>query len=501
MCPIVSERAIGAGPLIRIAAALAAVFVSMALSLGLVTDVQGVAINTILLLGYLYLECSALFRCGRRLFWINPVVVASVFTFILSFGVTNFIYSMPIDILEALKLAPAVTPWMNKMMFLVILAACAMWAGYASQFATKLAQKMRQSKPLAKILIKSVSVNRSAIYLALGISVAARLVQISLGVYGYSADYDQLIAGAAYREYLSMAESLGKLALVAAAIQCFAPAVPRLKDILLLLVITLFEVAFGFLGGFKSQVVMPFIVLAVVHYSQRNRFPRWFIPVVIGSLLLAYAVIEPFRKARVADVGFVGTDIASIASTMATAKSSPSVDMIVVPSPVLSILSRFNLTWIASLGLEYAETRELPQGSPAFLTNLLLSPAYAVIPRTLWPSKPLETTGLWYTNEVMGLDIVSATGMSPFTYLYFAGGTLAVVLGFFMVGVVQRGLFEGLLHFGGGGMIVFLGLLPFLGNIDSAFNSFFMSIIRYAPALIIAQYFILDRSSLARKIN
>lgn len=489
------------GPIPRFMAAFVAVALSILLSTGAITDVQCLFFYTLLLLVYLYVECSTVYRGGNRLFWLNPVVMASVFTFVLGFGITNFIYSMPIDILESLKLTPVVTPWMNKVMLLVILGACAMWAGYASKSAAGLVARVEQSKLLKRLIVKSVRVNRPVIYASLAISLVARLIEIKLGVYGYSADYDQLISGAAYREYLSMAESLGKLALVAAAIQCFASVIPTWRDRALLFVITLYEVVFGFLGGFKSQVVMPVVILAIVHYSQRNRFPRWFIPVAVISLLAAYAVIEPFRKARVADVGFVGTDISNIASTMATAKNNASVEMVVVPSPVLSILSRLNLTWIASLGVEYADKHKLPPGSPNFMVNILLSPAYAVIPRAIWPGKPLETTGLWYTNEVMGLDIVSATGMSPFTYLYFAGGTVAVLIGFFVVGVVQRGLFEGLVQFGGGGMIIFLGLLQFLGTIDSVFTSFLMSIIRYAPALIIAQYFILDRSALARKIN
>src|SRR5205823_596759 len=155
----------------------------------------------------------------------------------------------------------------------------------------------------------------------------------------------------------------------------------------------------------------------------------------------------------------------------------------------LSFLARMNLTYVASLGIEYAANNELPEDGPQFLNDIILAPAHAVVPRLLWESKPLQNIGGWYTNEVMGLDFSSSTGMSPFTYLNFAGGPLAVILGFLAVGILQRGLFDGLRTFGGGGLIVLFGLLGTLGNVDSAFNTFFVGIIRFLPLLVVAQYF------------
>src|SRR5207244_2606393 len=127
---------------------------------------------------------------------------------------------------------------------------------------------------------------------------AARLLEIKLGVFGYSSTYDQLIDAANYREYLSMAASLGDVALVAAAMQCFAAVRSRLPDRLLVWLIVGYEVCFGFLSGFKSAVIMPFIIVAVVYYSQRKRFPRWLVPSLALGLVVAYGVIEPFRLAR-----------------------------------------------------------------------------------------------------------------------------------------------------------------------------------------------------------
>lgn len=44
------------------------------------------------------------------------------------------------------------------------------------------------------------------------------------------------------------------------------------------------------------------------------------------------------------------------------------------------------------------------------------------------------------------------------------------------------------------GLIVLCGLLGTLVNIDNAFNSFIINIIRFLPILVVAQYVLLRRS-------
>lgn len=480
---------------LRVLALCLALLIYAALAMDLITNSQGLVAYTLLLLGYLYAEAKNLRAREPHLFWINPVVLASIFTFVMAFGITNVIYFMPEAVVALVGLEPIATPWMNQLMLLVVLGAISMWVGYNSGMGGGMGQMLQRSRVLRKWISPSLRINKPALYACLAISLIAKLWAIKLGVYGYSSTYDQLIAAASYTQYFYMADSLGKLALVGVALQCFAAPRTSRADRRLLWLVLGYEVAFGFLLGMKSAVVMPFIIVGIIYYSQRNRFPRWLIPAVVVGLMAAYAVIEPFRAARNENAGFVGTSLGSIVSTMTSASSVNADDGGERASTALSILARFNMTYIASLGIEYAANNsELPAGSPEFLSNIILAPAHALIPRFLWNSKPLETIGLWYTNQVVGLDLYSSTAMSPFTYLNFAGGPLAVILGFLMVGILQRGLFDGLRHFGGGGLIVLFGLLGTLVNIDNAFNSFFISLIRYLPILVVLQYVLLRRS-------
>jgi hypothetical protein len=98
--------------------------------------------------------------------------------------------------------------------------------------------------------------------------------------------------------------------------------------------------------------------------------------------------------------------------------------------------------------------------------------------------------GTWFGREVLGQNLIAnAVAMSPIGYLYFAGGTVAVVLGFFAAGMFQRALFN-LLRFSVGGAVVYLNILVALAFVENAFYSYFTVQLQMLPVLLLAQYFL-----------
>jgi hypothetical protein len=233
---------------------------------------------------------------------------------------------------------------------------------------------------------------------------------------------------------------------------------------------------------------MPFIIVGLCKYYQQRKFPIWVVGAVFISVVAGYTVIEPFRIIRYQDPGFEGRTVSGIYRSMLDRDSfyEPTRDdLLSIP---LKFISRINLTYVGSLGIEYAEGGALPDGSPDFLKNIFLSPAHAVVPRIVWENKPYQDIGLWYTRVVLGHNTLTSTGMGPFTYLYFAGGIISVLLGFFVVGVVQRTWWDAFFHRGSGSALLFFGMLGTLVVVDSAFDSFFISLFRMTPLLLIVQY-------------
>jgi hypothetical protein len=483
--PLESHGKIQSILIFRIVSVLAAFIVQESITAQALTDRQGFIAYIALLLLYVAVELGALHASRTQPFWICPVVLASLVTFVLGYGITNAIIFFP-------GISPDVTSWMNQLMFLAFLGCVSMWVGYDSTSAGKIGQRIRQMPMLQRSLKTSYRVNAVALWSFLAISLATRLWEMRLGVYGYASDLSQLYALANVRMFLGMADSLGVMALIGVSMQCFAQKDPPAKDRLLLGLVFIYELFFGFLSGFKSSVVMPFVIVGLVYYALKNRIPRMAIVGVLVSVVVAYAVIQPARTARVASGATGGTDVGSIIALGKAGMESGSVPQQMI---FMDVLDRFNVTFVGSQGIEYAALHHpLPPGSPAFLEDILTAPVAAIVPRFLWTGKSIDDKGLWYTVVVRGQNVISASAMGMVTFLNFADGPPAVIIGFLLIGIMQRALFDGFRNRGGGGFIVLFGLLGTIADIKDSFSSLLINSIRMIPILIMVQYIFLRRS-------
>ena len=443
---------------------------------------------TLLLLTYLWFEIVRLRRDHGHRWLLNPVVMCSVMTFVMGYGVTNLLFFVPADQLDPLGLVPEVTPAMVKLMWLALLGAIAMWLGYWSPVAAQLSSPRLAARVYARLLPKTNSLKPLALPVLLCLSVGARLLQIRLGVFGYSSTYDRLIEMGAITQYLSLTASLGRMALVLAALQYYSSGKNRRagKWVLTLLAV---EVAAGVLSGFKSAVVMPFLIVAICNYLRTGKLSKYWAILMFASLIFAYAVIEPFRMARNEDVGVASVSLSNIVVHLIGSSDTGGRAQDAGPTSLLALASRTNQSYIGSFAIAFSdETHSLPAGSPSFLKDILLAPLYAWIPRLIWGGKPVNDLGLWYTQVVLGLNHLSSTAMGPFAYLYFSGGFLAVFLGFFFVGIVQRSLFFLLrptVSHGGG--VVFLVMLAHFAIVDSSFNGVIVALFRDLPLILLLQ--------------
>ncbi len=431
---------------------------------------------------------------------LNPVVAASFGTFVLGYGATNYLYFLPPDEVEMLGFVPEVSPAMVKHIALVFLAALAMWAGYWSPVGKFFVQS-RGLRGLATLIQNRSQKPRDFIIPGMvAISTICRIVAVQQGVFGYSSSYDRLIEAASFTMYLSMGAGLGSGALLLLAFRTFgAQNTPRRGRLGLMVLLTL-EVVWGFMSGFKGQVIVPFVMVAVAQYLVRGRVDRKWILFGATGLVVAYAVIEPFRYLRNHNPDFRGTDVIEIAGALLSARGSVDRSDLRDVSFILSVSARSNLTWVGSFGIELADRGPLDEYAPKFLEDLLLAPIHAIVPRFLWDGKSLFNIGLWYHQDVMGKSTVSSDAMGPVTYLYFAGGTVAVFLGFFFIGVIQRTVFFAIRPWASApGAFFFLGFLYSLSFIDSSFNGIILNLIRFFPLYVLGMMVVFPRASAALK--
>lgn len=442
----------------------------------------------LLVVTYAVLQLALTRRYQRQQWILNPTVQSALFVHVLPTASVLVLTTLPYELQESVGLISLARHWAARYEWLNLIGAVALWTGYWSGVANWLAKVIASSRSLQWVLRPGLALNRGVALTMMAIACGFRLLAVALGVYGYSASYETLIAAGAYTEYLSMASSLGRVALVAASLYYFESR----NGLLLVLFLWCLETAFGVLSGFKSAVILPTIIVGLCYYAERSRIPRWLLPATLAGIFFAYASIEPFRAARNEEYNFDGTSLFSIVDTFSISRDvayerTPTEGTFA--STAVRFLSRTSDVGSAAPGIEYAaKTDILPEGSPDFLKNIFLAPFYSFIPRLLWKGKPINDLGLWYTRAVIGSGTMSSTAMYPVTYLNFAGGALAVFLGFLVVGVIQSALFRGVLSHGGAAVFVTVCTLGFLGHIGSDYYSFFISVLRYVPLMVLLQW-------------
>lgn len=483
-------------PLPRLTSYLAIVafcLIALAFDLSPLLSQSGLLFLAIVGLGILLVgEVTSVARHQAGLWLVNPVVVASFIVFGLGFFLPGIVLLVPIGDPTNTGFPDQIDYWITRHTVLALTAALAMWLGYRLSLGSQIAATV-SSIWSGQVLRQEFFVRPTMVVALYGISVVSRWVLIDQGVYGYSSTTEDLDRTAEYREYLSAGAGLGKLVLVALSLAVANPARPRTAFVTFAFAsVLLIEIGLGVLSGFKSAVVLPLIIAAIAYYVMRKRFSLWMIIAPITAVMVAYAVIEPFRVSRHEDATFEGKSAASIAMLLVDSARGTGTEWELGKIP-LQLLTRSSVVAIGADGIRFADTQELPSDAPAFLADLVLFPMLAFVPRFLWDDKPLQALGAWYNEVVLGNPFLSSVGMGPITYLYFAGGIVGVILGFLIIGIMQRAFFEAFAKKGSGGLLLAIAILPVLGTVDSYVPGGFIWLTRYLAPLLVLQFAIFRR--------
>jgi hypothetical protein len=442
----------------------------------------------LLVIAYAALQVLLVRRHHHEQWLVNPAVQSALFLHLLPTASALLLPFLPPELQAGAGFDLFSDQWAVRYEWLNLVGVLALWTGYWSGVAHWLARAIASSTLLHRVIRPGLSLNIWAALALVLVSTGFRLLSIRLGLYGYSASPERRELAEAYSQYLAMAGDLGKVVLVAVSLATFQGRLGKWP--LLLLLFT--ETAFGVLSGFKSAVLLPSLIVGLSAYAIRGRLPTLLLPSIAVGLFVAYAIIQPFREARFQEFEFDETSVSSIIDTFVASRDAAYTQREPdgpVAKTTASLFVRVSDVASAANGIEFAERWEvLPEGSPAFLRDIVLSPLYSVIPRFIWEDKPLNDVGVWYTQVVMGEGTTSSTAMYPVTYLNFAGGVAAVVLGFLVVGLIQSALFRGVSAHRGAALFVAICLIGSLGHVDSVYYTFFISLIRNVPLLFGLQW-------------
>lgn len=445
---------------------------------------------------YLWWECLSYLRRADAFGLLAPPFLASVMHFYLAYVLPSTATLGDPWILDQFgAYLTSQADQFNQTVFYLSLSAFCMWRGYAAT--RPLAAKLRRRLQSTTLLRRQIE---PALLPVLGLQLlyfAMVAFAISRGVFGFASTLEARQNNLAILDFISLGLQAGSLSLFLLLTYVFqrsAAGRPVRGLAVIGGILICMHLVVGGISGFKSQMVMPFVMLTFAKFVATRRISLASLFGVVLALFVAYQLIEPYRAYLHRNALSGSSDAGSLIDALQ--KSQEQLDLMhEVNVPLLSqMASRFDLTGVTAVGIAFAANGgATAERAAAFAESLYLSPILAYAPRFLWPDKPSYASGLWFNNVVIGKteDASTSVGMGPVTWLYIVGGTVGIAVGFFCIGFVQCLMFEGVARSGAGGLIMFLGTATTLVMLPTDVGPALTSTLRILPLAFAAQFILL----------
>lgn len=385
-------------------------------------------------------------------------------------------------------------------MLMAVLAAFCMLRGYG--LARPMARALKRKLERTPLLRREI---RPAYGLVIGLQVAfVALVAylINLGAYGLLSTVETRQRYADIQQFLNLALAAGTLSYFLILLRYFKRQAEGQAGLLIPVLVgamIALHVIAGALSAFKSQMIFPLLIAGVAYFIATRRMPARYMGFAVVALIAAYAVIEPFRSYLFSQRGQPPQSVTEAVEAIGTAfELREQLANAGEISRAEAIAQRFDLVGMTALAIDYVNRGDLPSDKRReFQDSILLAPVLAYIPRAIWQNKPSYSPGVWFNRTVRGMwhDETTSVGMGPIGFLYMAGGTAAVMLGFLGFGMLQALIFEGVARASAGGLIVFFAVALTLVLIPTSFGPAVTGVLRMLPVAFVMQIIILRRNA------
>ncbi len=270
------------------------------------------------------------------------------------------------------------------------------------------------------------------------IGAAARLIStITTGRFGYVGDASSAVSTATgFGGILGALTLCAPLGLAAAALQVFRERLPGARTTLV--VLFLVELAFGAAAGGKESFVIAVLAVVIPFSAARLRLPK---SVLIAVVLIFLVVVIPFNQAyrsiaRVGSVTLTPSQAIAAAPSIAANTFTAHDPLTVIPGAVGYMAQRIR---------EIDNPAIIVQRTPGQIrfrdpAQLILGPVAGMVPRALWPGKPIGLTGYLFSQEFLELPstVITATPDTMIGGFFWYGGWVVVIVGMFVFGAALR---------------------------------------------------------------
>ncbi|MGK5110419.1 hypothetical protein [Geodermatophilus sp. CPCC 205506] len=266
-----------------------------------------------------------------------------------------------------------------------------------------------------------------------GIAVLAQAGSIRTGSFGYLADPQAALA--ATSSVPAVLALFGNLGLLASLLAGWRHAVSRTpSSLVLLLFVLLSQLALGLFSGMKEQVIIQ-VFAAAFGYGLRRRV-RLAPILVAGAVFVVFVVpfVTQYRVAVLAGSGRLApSDVVAVVGLEDLLSASEETSVAASAEQLADRLAR-----VGDVAVVLQKTPAVvPYRSPVDLAS---SPFLGMVPRSLWPGKPVLDAGYVMSTEYYGLpaDVYTSSAMTPYGDLWRHGGIWVLVLGMAGLGMLVR---------------------------------------------------------------
>jgi hypothetical protein len=276
-----------------------------------------------------------------------------------------------------------------------------------------------------------------------GTGTAARLLTVALtGRFGYVGDPRALVSHAGALDHVfKLLSTFALFAVAAAAYRAFSDSTRGSKVTLWTLVAM--EAVVGGLAGGKQYFLLSVLAVLIPYGALRGRLS---LRILLAGAVVFLWIAVPFNTAY---RQVVRSDASTLAPSAAVAAAPEVLSNVIAGTSVGEVMAASSIQMLRRVRMidSVAITAQLtpqtiPYRSPLEFAS---APVVGLIPRALWPDKPILTTGYEFSQEYYGTspDSYTSAGITPLGDLYRHGGLATVLVGMLLLGMGAR-VFDGL---------------------------------------------------------
>ena len=324
------------------------------------------------------------------------------------------------------------------------------------------------------------------------IGTAARITTVATtGLLGYVGNNVQssVTTASGYQQLLGDLGLCAPLAVSAAALQVCRERVPGAR--VTLTVLFLAEIAFGAVAGGKQSFIVTVLAVAIPFTTARRRTGKGLLAFAALALagLVFLLIVVPFN------LSYRG----SARSASGTLSVSQALDA--APEVLGQTIGTGNAGGVLSSSVTLLLSRISEMDGPAIImqrtpaeigfvspVQLVTAPIATLVPRAVWPGKPILDSGYEFSQTYYELPATTYTSsaITPVGDLYLHGGWVPVIVGMFLLGCGVRFL-DDMMDVYGSPYCAFLFLLLFPSLVKQEDN--WVGTLAGIPALLLIWIF------------